>query len=84
LGFYSSWATFALTHHILIEYCAYLEGINSFRDYAVLGDDVVIWNKSVARRYEIVMAELGVQINLTKTITSNEHHVQVEFAKRLF
>jgi len=84
LGFYSSWATFALTHHILIEYCAYLEGIRSFREYAVLGDDVVIWNKSVARRYEIVMAELGVQINLTKTITSNEHHVQVEFAKRLF
>jgi len=42
LGFYSSWAVFALTHHAIIEYCAEAVGVKSFRDYAVLGDDVVI------------------------------------------
>lgn len=42
LGFYSSWAAFALAHHAVIEYCAFKIGVKSFRDYAVLGDDVVI------------------------------------------
>jgi hypothetical protein len=42
LGMYSSWAIFALTHHMVIEYCANLKGSPSFRDYSVLGDDVVI------------------------------------------
>lgn len=42
MGFYSSWPAFALTHHALIEYCAFQKGYQSFRQYAVLGDDVVI------------------------------------------
>jgi hypothetical protein len=84
LGFLSSWAAFALTHHAIIEYCAYLEGFKTFRDYAVLGDDVVIWSASVAKRYKSVMESLSVQINMTKTITSSTGHTRVEFAKRLF
>lgn len=42
MGLYSSWATFALTHHVLIGYAAFRKGIKSFFKYAVLGDDVVI------------------------------------------
>jgi hypothetical protein len=42
LGLLSSWGSFALWHHIIIEYCAQKVGINSFREYSVLGDDVVI------------------------------------------
>lgn len=42
MGLYSSWAVFALTHHVLIGFAAYRKGIKSFLKYAVLGDDVVI------------------------------------------
>jgi uncharacterized protein YjaZ len=42
MGMLSSWAAFALTHHAVIEYCASKEGYQSFREYAVIGDDVVI------------------------------------------
>jgi len=84
LGFYSSWAAFALTHHAIIEFCAFQEGIKSFRDYAVLGDDVVIWNSAVAARYEVAIDGLSVMINQTKTISSQTGIPRVEFAKRLF
>lgn len=42
MGLLTSWAAFALTHHALICYCAFEEGFETFSDYAVLGDDVVI------------------------------------------
>jgi hypothetical protein len=42
LGMLSSWAVFALTHHYVIKYCAFIEGYHSFDRYAVLGDDVCI------------------------------------------
>lgn len=52
MGLLSSWAVFAYTHHMFIEFCAFQEGYHSFKDYSVLGDDVVIWNRSVASRYK--------------------------------
>jgi hypothetical protein len=42
MGLYSSWASFSLTHHLLIKYLAKEKGINSFSSYQILGDDVVI------------------------------------------
>jgi hypothetical protein len=68
---------------MIIEYCAFKEGFKSFRDYAVLGDDVVIWNQRVASRYKRQMEKHGITINLQKSIVSTSYH-QVEFAKRLF
>jgi hypothetical protein len=82
LGLLSSWGSFALWHHIIIEYCAAKVGIKSFRDYAVLGDDVVIWNSSVAVEYQKQMKFLGIPINLTKSVTGDSQHSQIEFAKR--
>lgn len=82
LGFLSSWGSFALWHHIIIEYCGYKEGINSFREYAVLGDDVVIWNSAVANRYQRQMKFLGIPINQTKSVIGDSTHSQIEFAKR--
>jgi hypothetical protein len=84
LGMLSSWAAFALTHHMVIEYCAYKEGVKSFREYAVLGDDVCIWHRKVATRYESVMADLGVTINKDKSVVGSRSIHRVEFAKRLF
>lgn len=82
LGLMSSWAVFALTHHAIIEYCAYLEGLRPFRSYAVLGDDVVIWESKVAKRYQKVMNTLGVDINLGKSFVSEDGRY-FEFAKRI-
>lgn len=83
LGLLSSWAVFALTHHAIIEYIAFEKGIKSFRDYAVLGDDVVIWNDKVASAYVQLMEEIGVSINWSKSLTSDDQHQRIEFAKRI-
>jgi len=84
MGLYTSWAAFALTHHALIQYLANLKGFKSFKSYAVLGDDVVIWNDQVALIYRETMERIGVKINLTKSLVSEENHVRIEFAKRIF
>jgi len=54
-----------------------------FTDYAILGDDLVIANQRVARRYISVMKVLGVGIGLHKSLLST-HGIALEFAKRTF
>jgi hypothetical protein len=51
-----------------------------FEDYAVLGDDIVIADKAVAKEYLRIMSELGVGIGLAKSLVS--HKETLEFAKR--
>lgn len=53
-----------------------------FKDYAVLGDDVVIANGLVAREYVAIMSVLGVGIGLAKSLISRKGGL--EFAKRFF
>jgi hypothetical protein len=91
MGLYSSWAAFSISHHLLIQYCASSAlGIKSpFREYAILGDDVAIWNQDVAERYKYLITKLGVAINANKsfepTDPSNTRLTKVaEFAKRTF
>jgi hypothetical protein len=84
MGFLSSWAVFALTHHLIIEYAAHELGLPpQFEEYSVLGDDVCIWNKLVANRYVDLLTELGVPINWNKSLLSDRHHRRIEFAKRI-
>jgi hypothetical protein len=71
----------ALTHHMIVKLAARRLGITGFTDYALLGDDIVIANESVALAYHSIMTEiLGVQINLSKSLKSAH---SFEFAKRL-
>jgi len=79
MGTYSSWAVFTLTHHLLVHYCAHLEGIESFDQYILLGDDIVIKNDNVAQRYIKVITSMGVEVSLNKTHVSKDTY---EFAKR--
>jgi hypothetical protein len=83
MGALSSWAMLALTHHVLVHIAASRIGmqIGTFRDYAILGDDVVIANEHVAAAYLNLMSQLGVEISLAKSLIS-EGGV-IEFAKRL-
>jgi hypothetical protein len=83
LGLLSSWAVFSLTHHCFIEFAASRVGIRPFRQYAVLGDDVVIWNEPVAREYADMLKMIGVTINLNKSLISDNQCHRVEFAKRI-
>jgi len=79
MGAYSSWPMLALTHHIIVK-CASINGsLKDFKDYAVLGDDIVIANDIVASEYIKLMHILGVSINFSKTLQSD---TLCEFAKK--
>lgn len=81
MGAYSSWGMLAVTHHVIVQIAAIRAGFskNTFRQYCVLGDDIVINNDRVAVHYQELMHTLGVGINPSKSIISYD---VVEFAKR--
>lgn len=82
MGALSSWAMLALTHHLIVQIAALRVGYKGwFEDYAVLGDDIVIANKTVAQAYLVIMEMLGVDINLSKSVQSTVGGC--EFAKKL-
>jgi hypothetical protein len=83
MGALSSWAMLALTHHFIIQIASIRIGRKDwFKDYAVLGDDVVIADKLVADSYLVLMNQLGVSINLSKSVISENG--SLEFAKQFF
>jgi len=53
----------------------------TFKSYAILGDDICIWDDVVARKYQMIMSWLGVEITLSKSHVSSRC---AEFAKSLF
>ena len=85
MGALSSWAMLAVTHHFIVQSVAWLTKVTRpneiFRDYAVLGDDIIIWNKRVARGYIKWMRVLGVELGLAKSVLSPKG-TGLEFAKR--
>jgi hypothetical protein len=81
MGARSSWAMFTLSHHLLVQYAAFLVGVYPFKDYILLGDDIVITNDAVAAKYVELMTELGVGISPYKSHVSETTY---EFAKRWF
>jgi hypothetical protein len=83
MGAYSSWAMLALTHHAIVQFAAFRAGVDGwFKDYAVLGDDVIIGTEDVAKHYLRVMEILGVEIGLAKSLISKNK--SGEFAKRFY
>jgi len=86
MGLYSSWAVFTLTHHYLVQYCAWLEGFQSFNQYAILGDDVAIWERKVAMRYSELLSILDLEVSKLKSFVpeSLSGPCVAEFAKRIF
>jgi hypothetical protein len=80
MGAYSSWAIFALTHHLVVQYSAKAIGKTMpFEDYMLLGDDIVIADKAVSEKYCEILSVLGVGISTNKTHASQHTY---EFAKR--
>lgn len=87
MGALSSWVMLALTHHFIVQFAAnrvYPDSDDWFADYAVLGDDVVIADEQVAEAYyQIMVGEMGVEINRTKSLVSLKA-MSLEFAKRFY
>lgn len=82
MGAYSSWAMLAVAHHAIVQYCASLEGLEGwFEQYAVVGDDIVIYHDAVAKRYLAVVTGLGISVSMEKSIVSETG--VFEFCKRL-
>lgn len=79
MGAYSSWAAFTLSHHLVVQFCAYKLGKFPFTNYIILGDDIVVKDTKVAKSYISFMTKLGVDISPHKTHVSNDTY---EFAKR--
>ena len=81
LGYSSSWPLFALSHHVLVWYAAEqcYPGVR-FTRYAILGDNIVIADSSVAEVYQSLLDRLGVGISPAKSKISPVG--ACEFAKR--
>jgi hypothetical protein len=79
MGAYTSWAAFTLTHHLVVHWAAKKAGFDEFKDYIILGDDIVIKNNRVAQIYINLMTKWGVDISMQKTHVSKDTY---EFAKR--
>jgi hypothetical protein len=90
LGALSSFPAFALWHHFIVQFCAWLDreerGFTSkfhwFDQYEITGDDLVLWNECVARQYIKVMAAFGISINMTKSVISDGNTPKIEYLKR--
>ncbi|PHT54893.1 hypothetical protein CQW23_03379 [Capsicum baccatum] len=66
LGYYSLWSLFALSHHYVVWLAAkrvYPQRTIPFKDYALLGDDILITDALVAQQYRILLDKLGVTIS---------------------
>ncbi|UHK03173.1 MAG: RNA-dependent RNA polymerase [Hangzhou mitovirus 4] len=81
MGAYSSWATFTICHHLVVQYAAFKVDKYPFNQYTLLGDDIVIACPLVAESYRLVIHAMGVSISEQKSHISND---TFEFAKRWF
>jgi hypothetical protein len=77
LGLYPSFATFGLTHGLLLYY---LNGSTFNEDFFVVGDDVVILSPLLAERYQRMLEQMGCPWSSHKSISSSN---LAEFAGKL-
>lgn len=86
MGALSSWASLAITHHFMWQWAAWRSKVIPwgvwFKSYAVLGDDSASKFKLVVDSYLDICRELGVKVNLAKSLLSVNG--SLEFAKRFF
>jgi hypothetical protein len=81
MGAYSSFASLALTHHVIVRVAALKVGVNPKKLlYAVLGDDGALAHEKVAKSYRDLFLQLGMKINPIKGFDGTV----LEFAKQLW
>lgn len=72
LGTGPSFFAFSLAHHLLVRGIFYALEKSPSNGYALLGDDIVIFDEDVAARYSKVMERIGCEINFSKSVISND------------
>jgi len=86
MGALSSWAMLAFVHHFIVQVSAWSSGHPKnklFRDYAILGDDLVLASTPVKNEYLRILNMIGVKCGLHKSILSPKG-LGLEFAKKTF
>lgn len=85
MGALSSWAMLALTHHFLVQQASFMayKSMSWFDSYCILGDDLIIADSRVAKKYLDLCRIYGIDINLSKSIISLKGK-SLEFAKRTY
>lgn len=72
MGAKSSFHMMALFHHSVVQWAAFRCGRREwFQDYAIVGDDIVISDRDIAREYLKIMDQLGVSVGLHKSLVSS-------------
>jgi hypothetical protein len=84
MGIYTSWASFALCHHLLVRVAGHRVRVRTRGKYLILGDDIVISDRELASSYKKVLEDLEIPWNSKDSFVSNQHESIAEFAKRLF
>jgi len=91
LGLLSSFPSFSLWHHDIVQFAYYrcrkrknqLSSLKFFKDYRILGDDLVIFDKEVADEYQYLIKDVyGISINMSKSVIGDSKNSQIEFTKR--
>ena len=92
MGLYSSWAAFALSHHVLVHLAAWRLGDYSVRRqisvqpwdvYGICGDDVFIRYSSLSDVYSSLMGQCNVKVNNQKSFIAEPGGLRIgEFVKR--
>lgn len=84
MGALSSWAMLAFCHHFIVQLSAWKSGFpisRLYKNYAILGDDVVIGDYKVKTEYLKIINILGMDVSLHKSIQSSKSK-GIEFAKK--
>jgi hypothetical protein len=78
MGLFSSWSSMALLHHYIVnELCSCPTD-----SYVLVGDDLLIKNASDSfAKYRQIMDEIGVGVNMSKTLVSSSYPHTIEFAR---
>lgn len=67
---------------MIVRYAASKVGLPNFKDYLILGDDIVIAGEKVALEYKRVILSLGVEISSRKSLGPSTR-LGCEFASKL-
>jgi hypothetical protein len=74
----------AITNHVLVRVAANrVRKDGKFSNYMIIGDDVVIFNKRVAKSYIQILKQIGVDIDQRDSVSPVDS-LPCEIAKRLF
>jgi hypothetical protein len=90
MGALSSFNMLAVTHHFLVQ-LAYQRTLPFYKstgillnygelkwydNYEITGDDLVLFDEEVAREYLLIMEDIGVPINQTKSVIASTQLVE--------